>query len=116
MIFRTPPGRLERDNGNCKGTNTVQLFTSVSLATANCKPNEVQVPDVRGTLLVKAKARLLLQPLRTRVVWRPALPGERAGLVTGQKPLKGTLSAYDRVTLVVARGNGRLKKGVPASP
>ena len=116
VIFRTPPGQLELDNGNCRGTNTVQLFSGVSLKTANCKPNEVQVPDVRGTLLVKAKARLLLQPLLTRVVWRPALPGERTGLVIGQKPLKGTLSAYDRVTLVVVRGNGRLKKGERATP
>ena len=94
----------------------MQLFTGVSLKTANCKPNEVQVPDVRGMLLVKAKARLLLQPLRTRIVWRPALPGERAGLVISQTPSKGTLSAYDRVRLVVARGNGRLKKGERASP
>ena len=116
VIFRTPPGRLELDNGNCRGTNTVQLFSGVSLSTANCKPNEVQVPDVRGMLLVKAKARLLLQPLRTSVVWRPALPGERAGLVIGQQPSTGTLSAYDRVKLVVARGNGLLKKAVPASP
>ena len=114
VIFRSD--RLERDNGNCRGANTVQLFSGVSLKMANCKPNEVQVPDVRGTLLVKAKARLLLQPLLTRVVWRPALPGERPGLVVGQKPLKGTLSAYDRVRLVVARGNGRLKKGEPATP
>jgi penicillin-binding protein 1A len=114
VIFRSD--RLERDNGNCRGANTVQLFSGVSLKMANCKPNEVQVPDVRGTLLVKAKARLLLQPLLTQVVWRPALPGERAGLVVGQKPLKGTLSAYDRVRLVVARGNGRLKKGEPATP
>jgi beta-lactam-binding protein with PASTA domain len=76
----------------------------------------VQVPDVRGTLLAKARQRLLLQPLRTRVEWRPALPGERAGFVIGQTPLKGTLSAYDRVTLIVARGNGRDKKGEPKSP
>ncbi len=108
VIFRS--GRLEQDNGNCKGTNVVQLFGGVSLPTANCKPNEVQVPDVRGMLLAKAKARLLLQPLRTSVVvWQPSLPGQRTDLVIGQKPLKGTLSAYDRVTLVVARGNGRLR-------
>jgi penicillin-binding protein 1A len=109
-------GKLAHDNGNCRGTNTVQLFSGTSLPTARCKPNEVQVPDVRGTPLAKAKQRLLLQPLRTRIKWRPVLPGERAGLVIGQKPLKGTLSAYDRVTLIVTRGKGRLKKGEPANP
>jgi penicillin-binding protein 1A len=114
VLFRS--GRLERDNGVCRGTNVVELFSDASIPTADCKPNEVQVPDVRGALLAQAKARLLQQPLRTRVVWAPAGHGRRVGVVLRQKPAKGTLSAYDRVTLVVSRGNGRLRKGEPASP
>ena len=114
MLFRA--GRLEHDNGNCRGTNTVQLFSGTSLPTADCKPNEVEVPDVRGTLLAKAKARLLEQPLLTHVEWTTAKPGTRLGVVLRQTPVKGTLSAYDRVTLVVARANGRLKKREPSSP
>jgi len=114
VLFRS--GRLVRDNGTCKGTNVVQLFSTASVPTADCKPNEVQVPDVRGTLLARAEARLLRQPLRARVVWTPAKPGTREGVVLRQMPIGGTLSAYDRVELVVARPNGRLKKAEPAKP
>jgi membrane peptidoglycan carboxypeptidase len=114
VLFRS--GRLQRDNGICKGTNVVQLFSTASVPLADCKPNEVQVPDVRGTLLARAEARLLRQPLRARVVWTPAKPGVREGVVLRQTPAGGTLSAYDRVKLVVARPNGRLKKAEPAKP
>jgi membrane peptidoglycan carboxypeptidase len=109
-------GRVERDNGRCKNTHLVQLFSDAPLATADCKPNEVEVPDVRGTLLASAKARLLRQPLLARVVWTRAKPGTRLGVVLRQTPARGTLSAYDRVKLVVARPNERLRKGEPASP
>jgi penicillin-binding protein 1A len=114
VLFRSD--QLERDNGQCRGTNTVQLFTDVAVPTATCKPNEVEVPDVRGTLLAKAKARLLEQPLRSRVVWTKPKPGAKLGVVLRQTPTAGTLSAYDRVTLFVARGNGRLTKAEPAKP
>jgi len=114
VLFRAD--RLERDNGDCRGTNVVQLFSDVDVPTASCKPNEVEVPDVRGTLLATAKARLLRQPLLTRVVWTTAKPGAKLGVVLRQTPRAGTLSAYDRVTLFVTRGKGRLTKGEPASP
>jgi len=114
VLFRD--GRLSTDNGNCRGTSVVQLFSGTSLPQADCKPNEVQVPDVRGVRLATAKERLLRQPLLPRVVWAQGPPGRPRGVVLRQTPAKGTLSAYDRVTLVVARGNGRLKKAEPASP
>src|SRR5207253_7568428 len=104
VVFRA--GQLMRDNGYCKGTNLVQLFSSAPVPLADCKPNEVEVPDVRGTLLARAEARLLRQPLRARVVWTPAKPGVREGVVLRQTPAGGTLSAYGRVKLVVARPNG----------
>jgi penicillin-binding protein 1A len=114
VLFRS--GRLVRDNGYCSGTNVVQLFSTAAVPLADCKPNEVQVPDVRGTLLARAKARLLRQPLRAHVVWTPAKPGVRLGVVLRQTPASGTLSAYDRVKLVVARPNGRLKNAEAAKP
>jgi penicillin-binding protein 1A len=114
VLFRD--GRLARDNGQCRLTSTVQLFAGASLPTADCKPNEVEVPDVRGVVLAKAKARLLQQPLLTHVVWTRVKPGRRSGVVVRQRPASGTLSAYDRVTLVVARGNARLTKAEPARP
>jgi penicillin-binding protein 1A len=114
VLFRS--NRLERDNGSCRGTSVVQLFSDTTLPLANCKPNEVEVPDVRGTLLARAKARLLEQPLLSRVVWTTAKPGAKIGVVLRQTPATGTLSAYGRVTLFVARGKGRLKNGDPARP
>jgi penicillin-binding protein 1A len=114
VVFRR--GRLVRDNGYCKGTNVVQLFSTAAVPTADCKPNEVEVPDVRGTLLARAKARLLRQPLRARVVWTPAKPGVRQGVVLRQAPSSGTLAAYDRVKLFVARANGRLQNAEAARP
>src|SRR5205823_2814028 len=65
VLFRS--GRLEHDNGNCRSTRLVQIFSSVTLPTADCKVNEVEVPDVRGLGLARAKARLLEQPLLTRI-------------------------------------------------
>ena len=109
-------GRLEEDNGNCRYTDPVQLFSTITLPTANCKKNEVFVPNVRGLVLAKAKARLLEQPLLAKVIWTTAKPGVPLGVVLRQAPADGTLSAYQRVALYVARGNGRLKKPEPASP
>ncbi|HEY3920619.1 MAG TPA: PBP1A family penicillin-binding protein [Gaiellaceae bacterium] len=114
VTFRN--SRLEQDNGNCHYTENVELFASVRLPIASCKKNEVSVPNVRGLLLAKAKARLLEQPLLTRVVWTKASPGTKLGVVLRQQPATGTLSAYQRVELFVARGNGRLKNGEPAKP
>lgn len=114
VVFRS--GQLVRDNGYCKGTNVVQLFSTAAVPLGDCKPNEVEVPDVRGTLLARAKARLLRQPLRARVVWTEAKPGVKLGVVLRQSPLSGTLAAYDRVKLFVARPNGRLKNADAAKP
>jgi membrane peptidoglycan carboxypeptidase len=107
VVFRA--GQLVRDNGYCKGTHVVQLFSTAVVPLGDCKLNEVEVPDVRGTLLARAKARLLRQPLRARVVWTSAKPGIREGVVLRQAPASGTLAAYDRVKLFVARPNRRLK-------
>ena len=97
-------GSLERDNGNCKNAATVDFFYGgAPTKIANCKPNEVEVPNVRGSTLAKAKARLYGQPLLWTVVYKPAKPGQRLSIVIGQIPRGGTLSAYDRVTLVVPK-------------
>jgi penicillin-binding protein 1A len=101
-IFRE--GKLERDNGNCRGALTADFFTGdAPTAVANCKPNEVEVPDVRGATLASAQAHLLQQPLLTTLAYRPARPGQRIGVVVDQSPLRGTLSAYDHVRLTLTR-------------
>jgi membrane peptidoglycan carboxypeptidase len=115
VVFRD--GSLQVDNGNCHTPRNVLFFDGQAPDhRANCKPNEVEVPDVRGTLLARAKARLLRQPLRARVVWTPSKPGVRQGVVLRQAPASGTLAAYDRVKLFVARPNGRLKNAEAAKP
>ena len=98
-------GEIERDNGVC--TNTFQLAFFVGAEPkhiADCKPNEVAVPDVRGNTLADAKARLAAQPLSELVVYRPARAGERPGVVVAQDPaVGGRLSAWDKVTLVLVK-------------
>jgi beta-lactam-binding protein with PASTA domain len=96
-------GKLRRDNGVCRNTVSVELFVTSPLEAADCKPNEVDVPDVVGETLAAAQARLDGQPLRYEVVAGPAKAGQRVGIVIGQDPARGTLSAYDRVTLTVLR-------------
>ena len=44
-----------------------------------------------------------MQPLTPVVVYKPASPGQRIGVVVGQIPARGRLSSYDKVTLVFAK-------------
>jgi penicillin-binding protein 1A len=97
-------GRIQRDNGLCNSRHLVIYFPGDGPSrTANCKENEVDVPNVLGVKLRKAKERLALIPLRAKVVYRQAFSGEPAGVVVQQKPRKGRMSSYGRVVLVVAR-------------
>jgi serine/threonine-protein kinase len=82
---------------------SVELFATSPLETADCKPNEVDVPNVRGATLAAAKERLEGQPLVATVVYGPAKRGQRVGIVVAQDPANGTLSAYDQVILTVSR-------------
>jgi len=94
-------GLLERDNGVCKNTYTMEFFGGVGpLRTATCKPNEVDVPNVVGLSLATAKTHLERQPLTAAVVYKPAKTGDRVGYVVGQMPRRGTASAYDKITLI----------------
>jgi hypothetical protein len=95
--------KVQRDNGYCQGVVPVQIFADGDVPTADCKPNEVEVPDVRGSTLAAAKARLEGQPLVASVVRVPAQAGQRVGVVVRQIPPRGRRVAYDRVTLVVRR-------------
>ena len=92
------------DNGLCRGPKSVWYFSGETPAReAACKPNEVEVPRVVGNTLDDAKARLAAQPLHYDLIYRPAKPGERLDVVLGQMPGRGTLSAYDNVTLILAK-------------
>jgi hypothetical protein len=102
VVYRD--GRLELDNGNCHDTKLLLYFTGERPArTANCKVNEVQVPHVVGQTLAAANARLAAQPLRSTYVYEPAQPRQKLGVVVRQIPARGTLSSYDKVTLVLPK-------------
>ena len=97
-------GLLERDNGVCKNSFTLEFYGGQGPArTATCKPNEVEIPDVVGQTIQAARTRLDGQPLTASVIYKPARTGERIGYVVGQFPRRGTASAYDKITLVLAK-------------
>jgi membrane peptidoglycan carboxypeptidase len=96
-------GKLMRDNGYCKNAKSVAFYGGFDLPTADCKPNEVDVPRVIGESLADARAALERQPLTPEVIYKPATPTQRLGVVLGQFPKSGTLSSYDKVQIVVAK-------------
>jgi penicillin-binding protein 1A len=97
-------GTFQLDNGLCRNTIQVEYFDGRSpLKTANCKPNEVEVPNVVGETYDAARARLGAQPLTPMVVYKPASAGQALGVVVKQFPLKGRLSSFDKVTIVFAK-------------
>jgi penicillin-binding protein 1A len=101
VVYRNE--QLERDNGLCKDTFQLDYFSAQGPRLASCKVNEVQVPDVVGSTLAAAKQRLLLQPLETAVVYAPAKKGQKVGVVVAQFPKGGTLSSWQKVTVVLAK-------------
>jgi penicillin-binding protein 1A len=97
-------GRVELDNGHCRDVSLLVYFSGRGPArTANCKINEVEVPDVTGWKLGAARARLSAQPLQAQVIYKPASPGQRVDVVLRQFPQSGTLSSFEKVTLVLAK-------------
>jgi hypothetical protein len=97
-------GKLELDNGYCRDTQSLVMFASVQTPpTADCKPNEVDVPHVVGFTLAAAKRKLAEQPLTPTLVFKPARALQRTDVVVGQYPAGGTLSSYDKVTLVLPK-------------
>ena len=100
-------GQWQRDNGQCQDTFTVVFFEGSEPArTANCKPNEVEVPTVVGANVLDAETRLAQQRLVADKIYRPARPGEEPGIVLEQKPEGGTLAAFGTVRLIIAKAVG----------
>ena len=97
-------GEIQLDNGVCRGTSLIVYFTGHGPArTSTCKPNEVDVPNVVGWKLDKARARLEAQPLTPQLIYKPAAPRQKIGIVLRQFPAGGTLSSFDKVELVLAK-------------
>jgi penicillin-binding protein 1A len=97
-------GRLELDNGNCHSPKQLLYLPGRGPArTADCKVNEVDVPHVVGDTVEEANARLASMPLRPQYIYEPAKPRQPLGIVLRQYPAKGTLSSYQKVTLVLPK-------------
>jgi penicillin-binding protein 1A len=97
-------GQVEADNGYCRNPTVVVYLPDKSpKKKADCKPNEVQVPNVVGKPIELARARLLIQPLTAKIVYKPLSPRQRPGIVLRQYPKGGTLSSYDPVTLFLGK-------------
>ena len=111
-------GQLERDNGVCKNTYLLEFYGGIGpKRTADCKVNEVEIPNVIGESLAKAKARLQGQPLTATIVYQPARTGQRLGIVLRQMPKRGTASAYDTIRLVLPKSlHGVVPKVVGLTP
>jgi len=97
-------GLIQGDNGLCRDTSIIVYYTGHGPArTANCKRNEVDVPNVVGWTLTAAQSRLAEMPLTPQLIYKPAAPGQSVTRVLKQFPLGGTLSSFDKVTLVLAK-------------
>jgi beta-lactam-binding protein with PASTA domain len=97
-------GIFQLDNGLCRNTIEVAYFSGrAPRKTANCKPNEVEVPNVVGETYDVARARLAAQPLTPLVVYKPASGGQQLHVVVKQLPRRGRLSSFDKVTIVFAK-------------
>jgi penicillin-binding protein 1A len=97
-------GRVELSNGLCSNTQSIVYFTGKGPGrVADCKTNEVEVPNVVGLGINRARVRLSAQPLTPLVIYKPATPGEPVGVVLKQFPKTGTLESYGRVRVVLAK-------------
>jgi penicillin-binding protein 1A len=110
-------GVLERDDGVCRNTVQLQFFGGQGPGkVATCKQNEVEIPEVIGQPVATAKARLADQPLTPVVIYKPAHTGEQLGVVVGQMPSKGTASANDKITIVLAKSRHGVVPNVVGLP
>jgi penicillin-binding protein 1A len=98
-------GHAQLDNGVCRNPFHVYVFSSGGpQQRANCRANEVQVPNLIGARKGDAIARLQAQPLRPLVLYKPAEPRQMPGVVISQTPGPAKrLSANDMVTVVLAK-------------
>jgi len=58
---------------------------------------------VRTLTLAEAEARVEAQPLTAKMVYKPAAPLQRPGIVVDQEPRRGYRSSYDRIILIVTK-------------
>ena len=96
--------RLLLDNGLCRSRQEVVYFAGKGPSKrAGCLENEVEVPDVRTLTAADAQLRVEAQPLTPKLIYKPAEPLQRVGIVVDQLPKRGYRSSYDEIILVVSK-------------
>jgi membrane peptidoglycan carboxypeptidase len=109
-------GGWRLDNGYCPGTRVISYFAGrVPVKTATCYANEVSVPVVVGRSAESARVALESVPLAPDLVFVPAKPRTRPGLVVRQKPRGGYLSANGSVRLWVSTAQDGLAPNLVGS-
>jgi membrane peptidoglycan carboxypeptidase len=98
-------GVLQADNGYCQGAHQVLVFYGETpRKTADCKPNEVEVPKVVGVPIDEARKQVASTPLSPLAIYKPAVAGQPLNVVVRQDPKAGKrVSAGERVILVLAK-------------
>jgi penicillin-binding protein 1A len=93
------------DNGYCTDSVVLQYFPGEApQAQAQCYADEVRVPTVIGASASVAGEILARGDLTSSLVYIPAKPGTRPGIVTGQEPRAGAfLSAGSDVKVIVTK-------------
>ena len=88
-----------------RGTISVVFFSGEGPARlANCKPNEVEVPNVLGDHSTTRPRSSRTGRCAPQPIYKPAQPGQRVGVVVGQIPSIGShLAPFDTVRLVLAK-------------
>ncbi len=110
-------GELQQDNGKCSDVRTMVFFEGGAPPVANCRPNEVEVPSVLQANEADAVRLLAGQQLSPHVLYRPARPGERVGVILEQQPEARSLQpAFSEVTLIVAKATSSVLPKVTALP
>jgi penicillin-binding protein 1A len=98
-------GILQADNGYCRGAHQALVFYGdAPRKTADCKPNEVEVPKVVGVPIDEARKQVAATPLSPLAIYKPASAGQPLNVVVRQDPKAGRrVSAGERVILVLAK-------------
>jgi penicillin-binding protein 1A len=96
--------KLLLDNGLCRSRQEIVYFAGAGpTKSANCLPDEVEVPNVRGLAVADAQIRVDATPLTAELVYKPAEPLQPPGIVVDQRPRTGYRSSYDPIMLVVTK-------------
>jgi PASTA domain len=98
-------GLLQADNGYCRGARQALVYYGEApRKTADCKPNEVEVPKVVGAPIDEAREQLASTPLAPLAIYKPASLGQPLNVVVRQEPKAGKrVSAGEQVILVLAK-------------